>query len=136
MPGGVVGEGRRVRGHGVLRPGMLPVAPLRWLRPGMSAARVGERRAVVCVRLYFRPLAASLSKFGSGSARHGVGVPALPNFVPGFRPEVACSSPPALAAGSLEVTGDATYPAARWPVDGHGPALFGVRTPPRFRMHL
>src|SRR5262245_47370720 len=45
---------------------MLPVAQLWWLRPVMSAARVGEQRAVVWKRLYFRPLAASLSKFGVG----------------------------------------------------------------------
>src|SRR5262245_37631732 len=45
---------------------MLPVAQLWWLRPVMRAARVGEQRAVVWKRLYFRPLAASLSKFGVG----------------------------------------------------------------------
>src|SRR5215468_2140600 len=45
---------------------MLPVAQLWWLRPVMSAARVGEQRAVVWKRLNFRPLAASLSKFGVG----------------------------------------------------------------------
>src|SRR5262245_20542712 len=45
---------------------MLPVEQLWWLRPVISAARVGEHRAVVWKRLYFRPFFASLSKFGVG----------------------------------------------------------------------
>jgi hypothetical protein len=35
-----------------------------WFRPLSSAARVGEQRAVVWNRAYFRPLAASFSKLG------------------------------------------------------------------------
>src|SRR5262245_17320438 len=45
---------------------MQPVAQVWWLRPAMSAARLGEQRAVVCMRLYFSPLAASLSIVGVG----------------------------------------------------------------------
>src|SRR5262249_4593469 len=45
---------------------MQPVAQVWWLRPAMSAARLGEHRAVVWKRLYFSPLAASLSIVGVG----------------------------------------------------------------------
>src|SRR5262245_21881054 len=43
---------------------MPPMPTEWWLRPARSAARVGEQRAVVWKRVYFRPLAASFSKAG------------------------------------------------------------------------
>ncbi len=44
---------------------MIPPIPTEWwLRPPSRAARVGEQRAVVWNRVYFRPLAARRSKFG------------------------------------------------------------------------
>src|SRR5258708_25831505 len=43
---------------------MPPMAAEWWLRPVNSACRVGEQRAVVWKRLYFRPPAASFSAFG------------------------------------------------------------------------
>src|SRR5438034_1093754 len=43
---------------------MPPIPTVWWLRPDRSAARVGEHRAVVWNRVYFRPSAASRSKVG------------------------------------------------------------------------
>ena len=43
---------------------MPPMPAEWWLRPVSSACRVGEHRAVVWKRLYFRPPAASLSAVG------------------------------------------------------------------------
>jgi hypothetical protein len=45
---------------------MAPVAQLWWSRPVIRAARVGEHRAVVWKRLYFKPRLASRSKVGVG----------------------------------------------------------------------
>ncbi len=60
-----------VFGHDELLPGaevassvMSPMPTEWWLRPVSSARRVGEHSAVVWKRVYFRPLAASRSKFG------------------------------------------------------------------------
>src|SRR4029450_6434450 len=43
---------------------MQPIPAEWWFRPVRSAWRVGEHRAVVWKRLYFRPPAASFSAFG------------------------------------------------------------------------
>ena len=43
---------------------MPPIPTVWWLRPDSSAARVGEHSAVVWNRVYFRPAAATRSKFG------------------------------------------------------------------------
>ena len=43
---------------------MPPMPAEWWLRPVRSACRVGEHRAVVWKRLYFKPPAASFSAFG------------------------------------------------------------------------
>src|SRR5215475_4786376 len=45
---------------------ILPVDAVWWLRPVMSAARVGEQRAVVWNVLYRRPLCARRSMVGVG----------------------------------------------------------------------
>ena len=46
---------------------MMPVCTVCWSRPVISAARVGEQRAVVLKALYLRPFAASASSVGVGT---------------------------------------------------------------------
>src|SRR5215470_2881619 len=64
----VLGQIELLPGAEVASSAMLPMPTEWWLRPVSSAERVGEHSAVVWKRVYFKPLAASRSKFG---VRHG-----------------------------------------------------------------
>src|SRR5262249_13602067 len=79
----ILASGAAVLGQIELLPGalvassvMLHMPTLWWLRPVNSAERVGEHRAVVWKRLYFKPGFARRSEFGVGHAPpHDEGAP-------------------------------------------------------------